>query len=29
MNEHRTSNLVEIAIGGGSGLVWNRLHGER
>ena len=29
MNENRTINLVEIPIGGKSGFVWNRLHGER
>lgn len=29
MNENRTINLVEIPIGGKSGYVWNRLHGER
>ena len=29
MNENRTIHLVDIPIGGKSGLVWNRLHGER
>jgi hypothetical protein len=29
MNENRTIKLVEIPIGGKSGFVWNRLHGER
>lgn len=29
MNENRTINIVEIPIGGKSGFVWNRLHGER
>jgi hypothetical protein len=29
MNDHRTINLVKIPIGGGSGSIWNRLHGER
>lgn len=29
MNENRTINLVEIPIGGGGGLIWHRLHGER
>ena len=29
MNENRIINLVEIPIGGKSGFVWNRLHGER
>ena len=29
MNENRTIHLVEIPIGGKSGLIWNRLHGER
>ena len=29
MNENRTINLVEIPIGGKSGYIWNRLHGER
>lgn len=29
MNENRTIHLVEIPIGGESGLIWNRLHGER
>ena len=29
MNEKRTIHLVEIPIGGKSGFIWNRLHGER
>ena len=29
MNENRTIHLVEIPIGGKSGFIWNRLHGER
>lgn len=29
MNENRTINLLEIPIGGKSGFIWNRLHGER
>lgn len=29
MNENRTIHLVEIPIAGKSGLIWNRLHGER
>ena len=29
MNENHTINLVEIPIGGKSGFIWNRLHGER
>lgn len=29
MNENRAINLVEIPIGGKSGFIWNRLHGER
>jgi hypothetical protein len=29
MNQNRTINLVEIPIRGKSGLIWNRLHGER
>jgi RNA polymerase-binding transcription factor DksA len=29
MTENRTIHLVEIPIGGKSGLFWNRLHGER
>ena len=29
MNENRTIHLVEIPIGGRSGAIWNRLHGER
>ena len=29
MNENRTIHLVEIPIGGQSGLIWNRLHEER
>lgn len=29
MNENRTINLVEIPMGGKSGYIWNRLHGER
>ena len=29
MNENRTIHLVEIPIGGQSGAIWNRLHGER
>ncbi len=29
MNENRTISLVEIPIGGKSGFIWNRLHGER
>ena len=29
MNENHTINLVEIPIGGKSGFLWNRLHGER
>ena len=29
MNENRTIKLVEIPIGGKSGLIWNRLHSER
>lgn len=29
MKDNRTINLAEIPIGGKSGLVWNRLHGER
>ena len=29
MNENHTIHLVEIPIGGKSGFIWNRLHGER
>jgi len=29
MNENRTIHLIEIPIGGTTGLAWNRLHGER
>ena len=29
MREERTINLAEIPIGGKSGFIWNRLHGER
>jgi hypothetical protein len=29
MNENRTINLIEIPIGGKSGITWNRLHQER
>jgi len=29
MSDNRTIHLVEIPIGGKSGSVWNRLHGER
>ena len=29
MNENRTIHLVDIPIGGKSGYIWNRLHGER
>lgn len=29
MKNDRTINLVEIPIGGKSGFIWNRLHGER
>lgn len=29
MNQHHTTPLVEIPIGGKSGLVWNQLHDER
>ena len=29
MNENRTINLAEIPIGGKTGFIWNRLHGER
>lgn len=29
MNENRTIHLVEIPIGGKSGLIWNRLHEKR
>ena len=29
MKENRTIKLVEIPIGGVSGLIWNCLHGER
>lgn len=29
MEENRTIKLVEIPMGGKSGFVWNRLHGER
>jgi hypothetical protein len=29
MNENRTIHLVDIPIGGESGLIWNRLHAER
>lgn len=29
MNENRTSKLIEIAIRGDGGFIWNRLHGER
>ena len=29
MNENRTITLAEIPIGGKSGFIWNRLHGER
>jgi Prokaryotic dksA/traR C4-type zinc finger len=29
MRENRTTQLVEIPIGGKGGLIWNRLHGER
>ena len=29
MNENRTIHLVEIPVGGKSGFIWNRLHGER
>jgi DksA/TraR C4-type zinc finger protein len=29
MNENRTIHLIDVPIGGKSGFVWNRLHGER
>lgn len=29
MNENRTIHLVDVPIGGKSGFIWNRLHGER
>lgn len=29
MNQNHTTPLVEIPIGGHSGLVWNQLHDER
>ena len=29
MSENRTIHLVEVPIGGESGFIWNRLHGER
>ena len=29
MNENRTIHLIEIPIGGTTGLAWNRLHAER
>ena len=29
MNENRTIHLIEVPIGGKSGLIWNRLHEER
>ena len=29
MNQNQTTRLIEIPIGGRSGLVWNQLHDER